>query len=205
VFTHYLSIDSNALDGMWNGHMSASYAIDGHNWILPVAFGLFDSETKENWIWFMEQLGSAFGPIPNLIICTDALKGLEIAVEKVFPWAEQSECFRHLMENMKKNFTGTEYAKYMWLAAKAYTPEKHHYLLNKVLQNTLGLQQWLQKHHKLKWIRSKFSEHVKCDYINSNLAESWYSWVKELKDLRDVMADAIKEKMVVLFEKRRKI
>ncbi|WVZ50789.1 hypothetical protein U9M48_002013 [Paspalum notatum var. saurae] len=44
----YLSIDSIALNGMWNGHMPAAVAIDSHNWLFPVAFGFFDSKTKEN-------------------------------------------------------------------------------------------------------------------------------------------------------------
>jgi hypothetical protein len=29
----YLSIDSTALNGRWNGHMAAATSIDGHNWM----------------------------------------------------------------------------------------------------------------------------------------------------------------------------
>ncbi|KAL5676204.1 hypothetical protein ACJX0J_012335, partial [Zea mays] len=43
-------IDSNALDGMWNGHMSASYAIDGHNWILPYAKYINLAESWYSWV-----------------------------------------------------------------------------------------------------------------------------------------------------------
>jgi hypothetical protein len=107
----YISIDSTALNGMWNGHMPAALALDGHNWMFPLAFGFFQSETKDDWIWFMKQLRNAIGELPKLAICTDACKGLEVAVKQVFPWAEQRECFRHLMENMKKQFTGEVYAK----------------------------------------------------------------------------------------------
>ena len=109
----YISIDSTHLNGQWNGQMPAAQALDGHNWMFPLAFGFFDEETKENWIWFMEQLGKAIGVLPRLAICTDACKGLESAVKEVFPWAEQRECFRHLMENMKKNFTGGVCNKYV--------------------------------------------------------------------------------------------
>ena len=77
----YISIDSTALNGQWNGHMPAANAIDGHNWMFPIAFGFFDSETKENWIWFMEQLGKALGPLDKLAVCTDACKSLEAAVK----------------------------------------------------------------------------------------------------------------------------
>ena len=45
----YLSIDSNALNGRWNGHLAAACGIDGHNWMYPVAFGFIDGETTDNW------------------------------------------------------------------------------------------------------------------------------------------------------------
>jgi len=201
----YISIDSTALNGQWNGHMPAAIALDGHNWMFPLAFGFFESETKENWIWFME-LGKAIGVLPRLAICTDACKGLESAVKEVFPWAEQRECFRHLMENMKKNFTGDVYATNMWPAARAYSAGKHKYFVDKVLEATPGVENWLKKHHNLLWARSKFSPDIKCDYINNNLAECWNAWIKEFKDLPlHCMVDAIREKGVIMFEKRRRI
>ena len=30
---------------------------------------------------------------------------------------------------------------------------------------------WLKANHKLKWMRSKFSEAIKCDHITNNVAE----------------------------------
>jgi hypothetical protein len=58
----YISVDSIALNGMWNDHMPTALALGGHNCMFPVAFGLFDSEAKENWVWFMEQLRKVIGP-----------------------------------------------------------------------------------------------------------------------------------------------
>ena len=46
-------MDSTALYGRWNGHLAAACAIDGHNWMYPVAFGFIDGETTDNWTWFM--------------------------------------------------------------------------------------------------------------------------------------------------------
>jgi transposase-like protein len=102
--------------------MPAALALDGHNWMFPVAFGFFESESKKNWVWFMEQLKKAIGPMDKLAICTDACKGLESAVKIVFPRAEMRECFRHLMENMKKYYSGDVYAKNMWPATRTYIP-----------------------------------------------------------------------------------
>ena len=201
----YISIDSTALNGQWNGHMPSASALDGHNWLFPLAFGLFDSETKENWIWFMEQLGKALGPVTHLTVCTDACKGLEAAVQRVFPLAEKRECFRHLMENMKKKYHGPVYGN-MWQAARAYRPDKFAFYLKKVLDATPDIEDWLNKNHNLLWARSKFSLASKCDYINNNLSECWNNWIKDLKDLPvDALADAIREKMVSMFDKRRRI
>jgi transposase-like protein len=47
----------------------------------------------------------------KLAICTDACKGLESAVREVFPQAEKRECFRHLMENLKRYYSGDVYGK----------------------------------------------------------------------------------------------
>jgi len=40
----YISIDSTHL----NGQIPTAQALDGHNWMFLLAFGLFDEETKEN-------------------------------------------------------------------------------------------------------------------------------------------------------------
>jgi len=57
----YLSIDSTALNGRWSGHLASATALDGHNWMFPVAFCFFDKETTDNWTWFMLQLKKAIG------------------------------------------------------------------------------------------------------------------------------------------------
>jgi hypothetical protein len=59
---------------MWNGHMAAAIAIDGHNWMYPHAFGFIDCETTNNWTLFLNQLHEAKGNQPTLAICTDACK-----------------------------------------------------------------------------------------------------------------------------------
>ena len=169
----YISIDSTALNGLWNGHLPVAQALDGHNWMYPLVFCFFDSETKENWTWFMEPLSKSIGPIENLAICTDACKGLEAAMAKVFPNSEQRECFRHLMDNMKKYYSGGVYAKNMWPAARAYAPHKFKYFFDKVVDASPDVLNWLKEHHNLLWARSKFTIEIKCDYINNNLAESW--------------------------------
>lgn len=80
----YLSIDSTALNGRWNGHLALATGLDEHNWMFPVAFGFFDNETTDNWTWFMQQLQKAIGNPPYFAVTSDACKGLENAVKAVY-------------------------------------------------------------------------------------------------------------------------
>eukprot|EP00267_Zea_mays_P048448 XP_020401016.1 uncharacterized protein LOC103642661 [Zea mays] len=121
----YLSVDSTALNGRWNGQLASATGVDGHNWMYPLAFGFFQSETVDSWIWFMSQLKKAVGELEALAICSDAQKGLMHAVTHCFPHAEKRECFRHLMGNYVKSYSGSEH---MYPAARAYRKEvfEHH-------------------------------------------------------------------------------
>jgi len=67
----YLAVDSTFLTGKFRGQLCIACAIDGHNWMYPVAIGVIDSETNENRIWFMERLKEAIGTPPGLTFCTD--------------------------------------------------------------------------------------------------------------------------------------
>ncbi|XP_066310341.1 uncharacterized protein [Miscanthus floridulus] len=84
--------------------------------------------------------------------------------------------------------------------------EKYERLMAKVVAGSADILPWLNEHHKLLWARSKFSADIKCDYINNNLVECWNAWIKQLKDQPlDSLADAIRIKTMVFFEKKRKI
>ncbi|XP_014751623.2 uncharacterized protein LOC106865635 [Brachypodium distachyon] len=206
----YLSIDSTALNGKWNGHLAACTALDGLNWMYPVAFGFIEVENEDNWRWFMRQVYKAIGPIPKLVVSTDACKGLENAVKKVFPQAvfpqaEQRECFRHLMQNFSKKYHGDMIGR-MWAPARTYRPEMFEYHFCKVLEANPTVGTYLSVYHNLKWMRSSFDTEIKCDYIHNNLAECFNNWIRGIKDLPvDELADTLRGKIMKLFDTRRKI
>jgi len=43
----YLSVDSTFLTGKFRGQLCVACAVDGHNWMYPLAVGVIDSETNE--------------------------------------------------------------------------------------------------------------------------------------------------------------
>jgi hypothetical protein len=81
-------VNFTTLNGRWNDQLASTKGVDGHNWMYPVDFVFFYSETHENWTWFMTHLRRAIGDLPLMAVSTIACKGLENAMKDVFPHAE---------------------------------------------------------------------------------------------------------------------
>jgi len=202
----YLGVDSTHLTGKYNGQLAAATSIDGHNWMYPVAYGIFYKETKADWTWFLKQLKRAIGTPHGLTIHTDACKGLETAVHNVFQGdVEHRECFRHLMHNFRKHFDG-DVLKYMWPCAWACTPRRHRWLWDKIAENCPEAIPYLEAEHKQVWSRAKFSGECKVDYVNNNISECFNNWIKETKGLPvDVLVDTIRGMIMEKIDMRQRI
>ncbi|CAL5093073.1 unnamed protein product [Urochloa decumbens] len=66
-----IALYSTDLDGMYKGKLACACALDGHNWMYPVAWAIFDSDSNDNWTWFAEQMKMVIGNLPGLAISTD--------------------------------------------------------------------------------------------------------------------------------------
>ena len=90
--------------------------------------------------------------------------------------------------------------------ARTFQPEYHEYLMYKMYAVNKKVEPWLKANQKLKWMRSKFSEAIKCDHITNNVAEVWNNWVKDIKDLPIAdLADPLRSKFMELYARRRRI
>lgn len=131
----YLSIDSTALNGRWNGHLAAATTLDGHNWMYQLAFGFIDGEITANWEWFTTQLHKDIGDLPVQAICTEKI---EKAIKNVFPRAEHKVYFRHLMQNFLKSLVGMFFSK-MYPSAREYRVEVFQYFSTLLMRLVLML------------------------------------------------------------------
>nr|XP_020200415.1 uncharacterized protein LOC109786244 [Aegilops tauschii subsp. strangulata] len=201
----YLAVDSTALNGRFKGQLASACAIDGRNWLYPVAYGVLETESSESWAWFLQNLRGLIGHPEGLVIHTDACKGLETAVEQVWPGVEHRECMRHLATNFRKKFKGKVYDDNIWAASLTFSSRKHNWHMKQILAKK-SVQKYMAEHHTKIWYRSKFNEIYKVDYVNNNLAESFNSKVRKVKALLIVdMLDKIRQMIMEKFDLRMRI
>ena len=180
--------------------MASSTGIDGYNWLYHIAYAIFDTENEDNWTWFMQQLHIAIGDVPNLVICTDACKGLEKAVGAVFPNAENRECMRHLYQNFMKHYTGDVFTDHLYPVARSYTKGMFKWHMKKIFDFAPGTIEYLDTHHSRLWYRSSFSENSKCDALTNNVSESFNAQVKKFKGL--LLHELVDKLWELIMEKR---
>jgi len=202
----YLLVDSTFLTGKFRGQLCVACAVDGHNWMYLVAVGVIDSETNENWIWFMERLRDAIGSPPGMTFCTDCGQAVMAGVSEVFPNAEHRECMWHLVQNFKKRFHGKVFDDHLWASSyswNSYLFEKHWSAMAAAKPAAMV---YLQQNHKKLWTRSQFGVTCKIDYVTNNLAESFNNWIKGEKGRHlDDLLDTIRHKLLIKWNHRRKI
>ena len=104
-------------------------------------------ESEESWKWFLERLRHVIGCPDGLAIHTDACKGLETAVEAVFPLGEYRECMQYLAGNFVKKFRGKVYDENLWPAAYTCSKLKHNHHLKVLYKANPKVKDYLEKHH----------------------------------------------------------
>lgn len=83
---------------------------------------------------------------------------------------------------------------------------KHDELMDEIAQVCPAAFEHLQTFHPHKWTRSKFSPTSKIEYVCNNLAESFNSWIKDIKALPLVdLANKLRQMIMKQMSKRKEV
>ncbi|KAI8550261.1 hypothetical protein RHMOL_Rhmol06G0091000 [Rhododendron molle] len=102
-----LFVDGTFLKGNFKGSLLSVSAKDGDKGLFPLCIGVVDSESNENWLWFMEKLsGILDGDTRSIVFVSDRNAGIKAAVPRVFPSGFHGYCLYHLKNNLRGRLTG---------------------------------------------------------------------------------------------------
>ncbi|CAD6269611.1 unnamed protein product [Miscanthus lutarioriparius] len=120
-----IGLDRTLLKNKYLGTLFLATGFDGDGALFPLAFGVVDEETDDNWVWFLSELHELLEKntenMPRLTILSDRRKGITDGVEFNFPTAFHGYCMRHVSETFKKEFNNPVLVNLLWEAAHALT------------------------------------------------------------------------------------
>ena len=122
-------------------------------------------------------------------------------VVKLFYLADESHVEIRTDEELLAMFD-----KNLWPAAYSWNSYYFNKHWHEMTEAKPAAVKYLRQNHTKLWTRSQFSTLSKVDYVTNNLAESFNNWIKSEKDRNlDDLMDVIRQKLMVKWNKRRKI
>ncbi|XP_075097789.1 uncharacterized protein LOC142175116 [Nicotiana tabacum] len=85
-------VDGSHLKSYYTGTFVSASTLDGAGHILPLAYGVIDSENDAAWTWFFEQFKIAYGVRENMCIVSDRNESIIKSVSRVYPDLPHCAC-----------------------------------------------------------------------------------------------------------------
>ncbi|XP_070041513.1 uncharacterized protein [Nicotiana tomentosiformis] len=141
--------------------------------ILPLAYGIVDSENYDVWLWFFEQFKEAYGERKNMCIVSDRNESIIKSVSRVYPTVPHFACIWHLWNNVYKKFkkSHAKLSETYFSMAKAYTQDEFDSLIEKVDKVDIRVKEYLKLAGYEKWARL-YAPVNRGWTMTSNIAES---------------------------------
>ncbi|KAL5727577.1 hypothetical protein ACHQM5_000759 [Ranunculus cassubicifolius] len=189
-----IGVDGCFLKNYCKGELLTAIGRDGNNWMFPIAWAVVESETKDAWIWFLQQLSDDLflGDGGGLTIISDQQKGLESAIELVLPRSEHRMCVRHVYANFRAKFSGGHLKNLYWQAAKCGTEREFNDIMDKIGAVCPEAKEYLTKKKNPKqWCRAWYGTNSGCDSVENNMCETFNGVIVEARALKiiDMLED----------------
>lgn len=207
-----LFIDGTFLKGNFKGCLLSASGKDGNRGLFPLCFGVVDSESNDNWLWFMMKLRCMLeGDSRSVVFVSDRNAGIKAAVPKAFPSSYHGFFLHHLKNNLRGRLTGSrnkykERVVYQFSAC-AYAPNEMKFNEELVKLKKLGgevrITNFLSDLPYEHWANAYFKGQ-RYGEMWSNMAECFNSWIEKERHLPITqLVDRIRLKMMELMCFRR--
>lgn len=171
---------------------------------------MVDSESNNNWDWFMKKLHGVLGDERRLVFMSDRNRGIKESIAKVFPSSLHAYCLFHLKGNLRTCLAPTN-VRYKESLIKifdkcAYAPTiaKFDQNMTKLLKHGgAAVVHFFLELPNERWANAFFPGQ-RYGTMSSSLAECFNSWILKERELPVLdMVDRIRKKMMRLMCVRR--
>ncbi|XP_060200208.1 uncharacterized protein LOC132628445 [Lycium barbarum] len=148
-------VDGSHLKTAYNGTFVSASTLDGACNILPLAYGVLDSENDRSWTWFFERFREVYGVRENMCIVSDRHESINKVVSRIYPNVPHYACIWHLWGNVCKKYKKNHnvLSPVFYAKAKAYTQEDFDELMGKVEKVDFRVAEYLELAGREKWAR----------------------------------------------------
>ncbi|MQM01853.1 hypothetical protein Taro_034611 [Colocasia esculenta] len=189
------------------GVILAVSALNGNNELFNVAYSITDSETYDNWVWFLENLKKALLSDRRMAFLLDRGKGLKEAVPDIFPIDHHGYRFQHIMQNFNDQCVGKYAAPFKKLLRKilqriayAVTEQEYQDAMMAMELNYADAKEWVLQNDVDHWSHARFLG----QRFGELLAESFNNWIHDARSLPILqMVDKIRVQMMEMAAKRK--
>ncbi|XP_075633372.1 uncharacterized protein LOC142605823 [Castanea sativa] len=180
----FVGLDGCHLKGGFGGQLLSATAKDKNDNIFPVTMAVVEQETKDSWIWFLEQFADDIGKLEelNLVFISDRQKGLLPAMQTLFPTVEHRYCVKHIYNNFKVNHNGMELKSVLWRCAGTTSAREFEREMEHLKSLDEEAWKYLADIEPAQWTRSHFSSRALTDCLVNNLSESFNSMIVKARD-----------------------
>ncbi|GAU13601.1 hypothetical protein TSUD_347050 [Trifolium subterraneum] len=204
-----LELDRAHLKGKYLGSILCAAAVDADDALFPLAIAVVDTESDENWMWFMSELRKLLGVntdnMPRLTILSERQRGMVEAVETHFPSASHGFCLRYVSENFRDTFKNTKLVNIFWNAVYALTAAEFESKITEMIEVSQDVISWFQQFPPYLWAVAYF-DGVRYGHFTLGVTELLYNWALECHELPVVqMMEYIRHQMTSWFNDRRDV
>ncbi|XP_060190354.1 uncharacterized protein LOC132619472 [Lycium barbarum] len=141
--------------------------------ILPLAYGVIDSENDKSWSWFFQRFKEAYGVRDNMCIVYDRYESIIKVVARIYPTILHLAYIWHLWKNVYNNYRKSHevLSGVYYKMAKAYTQNDFDMLMRKVEKEDIRVKEYLDSVGRAKWARLHCPVN-RAWTLTSNIAES---------------------------------
>ncbi|XP_059291949.1 uncharacterized protein LOC132045375 [Lycium ferocissimum] len=177
-------VDGSHLKQEYNGTSVSASTLDGARNILPLAYGVIDSENDKSWSWFFQRFREAYGARDNMCIVSDRHESIIKAVCRIYPNVPHLACIWHLWKNVYNKYRKSHevLSGVYYKLAKAYTQNDFDMLMEKVEKEDIRVKEYLELAGREKWARL-YCPVNRAWTLTSNIAESINSALVSAREL----------------------